>query len=150
MTEKVKNNNGRGGKQKIEFTEELVQRVLDLAIKNNSAMDISKETKISYPIVRKLMRSTEYQGAVRAAMRQKLSQFIGLTAKVIEDQLKEGNLEAAKIVLKTYSLLDPEPITAQKVDTGITVIVPPGVFSPQKEIKNVDVEVSQGEQGETE
>lgn len=145
MSEVVKK---RGGKrEKIEFTDELVQKVANLAAQNNNALDISKEMKLSYPFIRKLMRSPEYQGEVKNALKARLSQFVGLTCKVIEDQLREGNLDAAKIILKTYSLLDPEPMQAQKQETGITVIMPSGVF-PQKEEKIVSAEVSEEFEGE--
>lgn len=136
--------NHRGGKrEKIEFTDELVQKVADLASKNNSASEISKETKLSYPIVRRLMKSPEYQAEIKNALRQRLSHLVGLTVKVIQDKLEEGDLDAAKIVLKVHGALEQEPIAAAKADSQLVVVMP-GAQAPITKEVVIDVSPQNG------
>jgi coenzyme F420-reducing hydrogenase beta subunit len=143
MSEDKKVNTGRGGKrEKVEFTDELIQRVADFAAKGNNAMDVSKEMKLSYPLIRKMMRTPMYQEEIRRATIQQLSSLMGLATKVVKQQLEEGNLDAVKIVYKAFNLLDPEPVQAQKQDTGITIVLPQGM-NPVHEVINVSNQVSE-------
>ena len=143
MSEEKPVNKGRGGKrEKIEFTDELIQRVADFAAKGNNAMDVSKEMKLSYPLIRKMMRTPMYQEEIRRATIQQLSSLMGLATKVVKQQLEEGNLDAVKIVYKAFNLLDPEPVQAQKQDTGITIVLPQGM-NQLNEVIDVSNQVSE-------
>jgi orotate phosphoribosyltransferase-like protein len=145
MSEPVKK---RGGfKAPIPYTEELIQKIADLAVKGNNVKDISTELKMSYPTVRKFMRSPEYQGEIRNALRQKISQLSGLMVKVLEAQLHEGNLEAVKLGLKVLGAIDADPVVANQANQGITVIMP-GAQKPEVVI-DASYDLPKGEEGET-
>ncbi len=133
-----------GFRKPVPYTEELIQKIADLAVKGNNVKEISTELKMSYPIVRKFMRSPEYQGEIRNALRQKISQLSGLMVKVLEAQLHEGNLEAVKLGLKVLGAVDSDPVVANQANQGITVILP----GAQKPEKVIDV-VSERFEGET-
>lgn len=132
-----------GKREKIEFTDELVQKVCDLASKNMTTKDISQELKISYPIVRKLMKSPEYQGEVKNAIRRKNAFLVGLAMKALEEQLRDGNLDAVKVVFKVAGALEQEQATAAKADSQLVVVMP-GAQAPVKQEVVIDVSPQNG------
>jgi hypothetical protein len=121
----------KGPRGKIEFTEELVSRIADLAVKDNSAVDISKETKLSYPIVRKIMRSPEFQEACRGIALQNFSMRLGKAMAVVDRQLAEGNLDAAKLVFKAAGVAELEKQEKVKTEQQLVVVLP-GASQPKE------------------
>lgn len=129
-----------GWKKEIKPDADLIQKIVDLSVKDNTALDISKELKISYPVIRRLMKTPEYVQAINVALRYKCSGFVDLVARTLERQLSEGNLKAVEQWCKIMGTTQEAP-QAQQQNTGITVVMPN--LSTNKETINVDSIVSE-------
>ena len=135
----------KGGKRtKIDVTEDLIKRIADLAVDNMSGMKMAEELKLSRGAIKTIMRKPEYQDEVRAIIRTRMSSLAGLMVQVLEEQLREGSLEAVKLGLKALGAVEADTSQGSGQVQGITVIMP-GAGKPEKEVDSVSYTVPEGE-----
>lgn len=120
------------GKPKLIVDELISRQVAAIAIINPNVTDIAKQLNISKELVRRVMDSRQFReilidigdsslGPAIAKVRSQTAKLVNKALKVIEDKLDEGDLDAAKVVLKVLGVDNQEE---KHQDTNLTVVLP--------------------------
>ena len=130
--------------RKIEVDAEVVRLMAMDRAMGVYLRDISKKHGFSVPVVSRTLSGDMAKSIIKGivddsvsaaviAVRRKLADMTELAMQVIEDQLKEGNLEAVKIYFKGLGIDTVEKKDPNQAQS-ITVILPGK--QPEKEVKS--------------
>lgn len=137
---------GKANKDVID--EVLTRQVAAASLDGSSAMQISKNLKISYSLVRDIVASAKFKEVLEKAGEQELApalarakgqmaRLVSKAVKAIERALDEGEhsdaLKAASMVFRAVGLDEQEK---KDQDTNITVVLPGGTLDNVIEVKS--------------
>jgi hypothetical protein len=125
------------------YTDEvLVRQVVALALLNKTRVEMAKELNVHHATIGKIVNSDKFKELIaevgdealtqaKTYVRVQMGRLVTDAVNVIKKNLKEGNLEAAKVVFKTVGLDNEENRVGE---TNLTVVLPGADEKPTIEV----------------